>query len=101
MRFSLATILLAGLPAVFAAPAGADGLDKRAPLLTARSSSKAIPGKYIVKFKDNSPDGVLTTSTFSKLKADHVYSSPGFKGFAASLDAASLDKIRSLPEVRA
>lgn len=88
MLFS--TALLALLPAVLAAPA---------PLIQPRDpSAKLIPGKYIVKFKDDSSD-VLISKALGDRKPDYLYKSKGFKGFAGALDTASLDKIRGLPEV--
>ncbi|KAK4168299.1 peptidase S8/S53 domain-containing protein [Cladorrhinum sp. PSN259] len=87
--------LLSLLPLILAAPSG-EPLNKRAPLLQARGG-KAIPGQYIVKFKDGAADTVLTAAV-GKLKTNHVYKG-AFKGFAGSLDAASLDEIRKLPDV--
>ncbi|KAK4662874.1 hypothetical protein QC763_602420 [Podospora pseudopauciseta] len=88
MLFS--TALLALLPAVLAVPA---------PLIQPRDpSAKLIPGKYIVKFKDDSSD-VLISKALGGRKPDYLYKSKGFKGFAGALDAASLDKIRGLPGV--
>lgn len=89
------TALVALLPLALAAPA-TKPLVKRAPLHPARSG-KVIPGQYIVKFKDGAVDTVLS-ATVGKLKTTAVFKGP-FKGFAGSLDAASLEAIRKLPEV--
>jgi len=94
-----AAALLALLPvATFGAPSGVVG--KRAPLLPASASTRAIAGKYIVKFKN---DAVTTAAVLTSLpgthKVDHVYTSDGFKGFAGALDAAALEAIRNLAEV--
>ncbi|KAK0672596.1 putative protease [Cercophora samala] len=83
--------LLALLPgAVFAAPA---------PLIQPRDpAAKLIPGKYIVKFKDDSSDSLISKALGGR-KADYLYKNKGFKGFAGALDGAALEKIRGLPEV--
>ncbi|KAK3367623.1 subtilisin-like protease Pr1B [Podospora didyma] len=96
MLFS-AFALLGLLPATFAAPSTGP-LDTRAPLIQARSPSKTLSGKYIVKLKDGSTDASLSKA-LGKLKAGHVYNAGGFKGFAATLDTTSLEAIRNLPEV--
>ncbi|KAL2152769.1 hypothetical protein VTH82DRAFT_5954 [Thermothelomyces myriococcoides] len=95
MHFSAA--LLALLPVALAAPAG-EVLDKRAPLLAARSGQH-IPGKYIIKLRENAADDILEKA-IGKLrsKADHVYRGK-FKGFAAHVDEDILDALRLLPEV--
>ncbi|KAK0652676.1 peptidase S8/S53 domain-containing protein [Cercophora newfieldiana] len=97
MHFTSA--LLAILPLALAAPATSGPIDKRAPILQARSGS-AIPGKYIVKLKDGASEAALDTAVgkLGKTKANHVFKGK-FKGFASSLDAATLSAIQSLPEV--
>ena len=97
MLFSV-TALLALLPAAILAGPPGEVLEKRAPLIQARSPSKAIPGKYIVKLKDGSTDAALNKALGSH-KAGQVYRAKGFKGFAGALDEASLEAIRKLPEV--
>ncbi|KAK3688704.1 peptidase S8/S53 domain-containing protein, partial [Podospora appendiculata] len=97
MLFSTAALLALLPAAALAAPANGP-LDKRAPLIQARNPSKVVPGKYIVKLRAGSTEAALTKAIGSH-KAGHVYSSSSFKGFAGALDAAALDKIRSLPEV--
>ncbi|KAK4161618.1 peptidase S8/S53 domain-containing protein [Cladorrhinum sp. PSN259] len=94
MLFSTTT-LISLLPLVLGAPYS-EPLDKRAPLLHARGG-KAIPGQYIVKFKDGAAETVLTAAA-GKHKTTHVFKGT-FKGFSGRLDAASLDSIRKLPEV--
>ncbi|KAK3951335.1 alkaline protease [Pseudoneurospora amorphoporcata] len=92
-----AAFLLAQLPAAFAAPSNEPpSLEKRAPLIQARAG-KVVPGKYIVKFRDDSADATLTAAA-GKHKANHLYKS-AFKGFAGAFGAASLEEIRKLPEV--
>ncbi|KAK4163789.1 peptidase S8/S53 domain-containing protein [Cladorrhinum sp. PSN259] len=99
----LTAALVALLPVSLAAPfAEPESLPvaKRAPLHSARSG-KAIPGKYIVKFKDGASSGtVLSSATVGNLKlnSSQIFKGP-FKGFAGSLDAASLEAIRKLAEV--
>jgi len=87
--------MLALLPAIFATPTPY----KPAPLHKPRSATSIIPGKYIVKFRDDTAD-VSLNAVLASHKPDRIYSSPGFRGFAGSLDSASLDSIRSLSEVR-
>ncbi|KAK0629531.1 peptidase S8/S53 domain-containing protein [Bombardia bombarda] len=96
MLFS-ATLLLGLLPASLAVSAS-EALDKRAPLIQATSSSRAIPGNYIVKLKDSSTDAALNKA-LGKNKAGHIYKGGAFKGFAGAFDANSLEAIRNLPEV--
>ncbi|KAK0655053.1 peptidase S8/S53 domain-containing protein [Cercophora newfieldiana] len=69
-----------------------------APLLRARSTADSIPGKYIVKFKDDISNFSLNSALASQ-QPDHTFTSPGFKGFAAFLDPASLTAIRDHPDV--
>jgi len=76
------SLLLALLPAVFAAP------------LIKQRDAKAIPGKYIVKFKGE-------VSVMDAVRAeiantpDHEYSFGGFNGFAGTLSAAELEKLQA------
>jgi subtilisin family serine protease len=97
MHFSAA--LLALLPAALAAPTTGT-IDKRAPIIAARAG-QVVPGKYVIKLKEGTADDALDAA-IAKLgasKADHVYRSRKFKGFAGKLEAALLDEIRLLPEV--
>jgi len=98
MHFSIA--LLALLPAALAAPApAAETLDKRAPIIAARAG-QVLPGKYVIKLKNGVSDDALEAAIGKlKSKADHVYRSNKFKGFAGKLEADVLDAIRLLPEV--
>ncbi|KAK3311946.1 subtilisin-like serine protease precursor [Apodospora peruviana] len=95
MLFS-AAVLLALLPAGLTAPS-AGPLDKRAPLIQARSPAKVVPGKYIVKLKDGITDAAVNKAV-GKYTASQVYKGV-FKGFAGTFDAASLEAIRNLPDV--
>ncbi|KAJ4295281.1 hypothetical protein N0V90_007292 [Kalmusia sp. IMI 367209] len=86
MRFELT---LAFLPLVFGAP-----------IITPRSG-QVIPGKYIIKFKNN---GFATTAVNGALnmlpKAPaHTYTLNSFKGFAAELSDDMVNKLASLPNV--
>lgn len=97
-----ATLLAALLPAVFAAPA-AEPLDKRAPIIAARAG-QVVPGKYIIKLKDDADDDVLDRAVgrlgkSGRSKADHVYRGSRFKGFAGKIDDSTLEELRALPEV--
>ena len=98
MHFS--TALLALLPAALAAPT-AEPLSKRAPIITARAGH-VVPGKYIIKLKEGTSDDVLNHAVgkLGKSKADHVYRGRKFKGFAGKIEAALLEELRALPEVR-
>lgn len=102
MHFS--TALLALLPAVLAAPA-AEPLDKRAPVIAA-SAGQVVPGKYIIKLRDDADDDVLDRAVgrlgkSGKSKAEHIYRGGKFKGFAGKIDASTLEELRTLPEVSA
>ena len=98
MRFSTALLVL--LPAVLAAPT-AEPISKRAPIIRARAGH-VVPGKYIIKLKEGTSDDALNHAVgkLGKTKADHVYRSHKFKGFAGKIEAAVLDELRALPEVR-
>ncbi|KAK4451325.1 peptidase S8/S53 domain-containing protein [Podospora aff. communis PSN243] len=70
-----------------------------APLLIPRSS---IPGKYIIKLKESTPDLSLTsllTTHPQNLTPTHTFHTPGFKGFAAPLDDSALATLLASPEV--
>jgi hypothetical protein len=97
MHFSVA--LLALLPAALAAPT-TEPLGKRAPIIAARGGS-VVPGKYVIKLKEGASNDALEAALkkLGNSKADHVYRSRKFKGFAGKLGAALLDEVRSLPDV--
>lgn len=90
--------VLALLPLAMAAPSAP--IDKRAPILEARAGTQAVPGKYIVKFRETASDDDLDKAVkkLGNSKADHVYKH-AFRGFAGRIDDKTLDDIRSLPEV--
>jgi hypothetical protein len=91
--------LLALLPLAIAAPTTSGPIDKRAPIIQARSG-QVIPGKYIVKLKDSAAESALNAviAKLGKTKATHVFKGK-FKGVASSLDDATLSAIQSLPDV--
>ena len=83
------SLLLALLPAAFAAP-----------LIIPRDDT-LIPGKYIVKFK-----GELSTTAIDDVKAsiaetpDFTYSFGGFNGFAGTLSEEELANLQANDAVR-
>jgi subtilisin family serine protease len=93
------TAALALLPLALAAPAAHGPIDKRAPILQARSG-QVIPGKYIVKLKDGSSEAALNKAIgkLGKTKAKHVFKGK-FTGFASDLDEETLSAVQGLPEV--
>lgn len=84
------SILLAFLPAVLALPA---------PVIVPRAGSP-IPGRYIVKMKNQNLD-VLINTALKLLKKDpaHVYKFGGFGGFAADMADDIVEALRRLPGV--
>ncbi|KAF2874492.1 subtilisin-like serine protease-like protein PR1A [Massariosphaeria phaeospora] len=86
MRFE---ILLAALPVVFAAP-----------VIVPRAGTP-IPGKYIVKFKND----IVTTSLFDdalsllKEKPEHTFSFGKYRGFSGKISDDVVAKIKNLPSV--
>lgn len=91
------SMILAIVPAVLAAPAAER--DEAAPLLVPRGTKQLIPGKYIVKFKDNvSIASVDKTISALTKKADHVYSNT-FRGFAGQLSAKDVKTLRDRHDV--
>ncbi|KAK4225619.1 alkaline protease [Podospora fimiseda] len=97
MLFSVA-VLAALFPIALAAPySEAPHVAKRAPLHSARSG-KAIPGQFIVKFKDGISSDAALRATAANIKTSHIFKGP-FNGFAAALNSKSLEAIRKLPEV--
>lgn len=95
MRLS---VLLAVLPFALGAPA-VEQRSEPAPLLEARG--ELVANKYIVKLKEGSALANLE-NTMSKLTGtpDAVFKNV-FKGFAATLDAKTLDLLRAHPDVNA
>ena len=90
------SLLLAMLPLALAAPAP---VPEPAPFLRPRAGS-AIPGRYIVKMKNENLDS-LVNSALKVLKKDprHVYKFGAFGGFAADLSDDTLDLLRHFPGV--
>ncbi|KAK3353850.1 peptidase S8/S53 domain-containing protein [Lasiosphaeria hispida] len=91
--------VLALLPLALAAPTTSGPIDKRAPILQARTG-QVVPGKYIVKLKSSASDAALTAAVakLGKTKANHIFRGK-FKGFASTIDADTLSAIQPLPEV--
>lgn len=93
--------ILSLLPLALAAPAS-----KRAggpaPLLKPRDTgSNLIPGQYIVKMKEGmSVSSVDEALDLFEGDAKHEWKTGSFRGFAAKLDEAALDKIANHPDVR-
>lgn len=90
--------LLALVGAALAAPS------KRAspaPLHVPRSTGdNLIEGKYIVKMYDNAVvDSVHTLHTSVAAEPDHIYTAPGFKGFASALTAEEIEALQNHPDV--
>lgn len=90
-------VLLALLPVVLGAPAKRS---EPAPLLTPRGDADSlIAGKYIVKFRDVSALSVVDDALSVLDEApEHVFKSL-FRGFAATLDDATLQALRDHPDV--
>jgi len=88
--------LLSFLPAGLAKPASPP--PGRLSPLHSSTPSTTIPGRYIVKFRDD-VSTLAMDQTVARHKPDYVYSSPGFAGFAAALDTAALKEVRGLPYV--
>ena len=96
MRLSLFLTLL---PVVLGAPTVKR--DEPAPLIAAKDTSKVIPGKYIVKFKDESSFSASSEGEMSAFSqsADIVFDNV-MKGFAGALDEQTLEDLRNHPDVR-
>ncbi|PFH60346.1 hypothetical protein XA68_11088 [Ophiocordyceps unilateralis] len=91
------SILVALLPAVLAGPTLRRS--EPAPVLEARSPSKLIPDRYIVKFKDGMRAAVVDKTIESLAhKADRVYTH-AFRGFAGQLGTEDLRVLRANPDV--
>ncbi|KAL7793689.1 peptidase S8/S53 domain-containing protein [Trichoderma ceciliae] len=95
MRLS---VLLSLLPMVLAAPA----TEKRAepaPLIATATQHGLVADQYIVKFKEGSSlQAVDETIASLASEARHVYQNV-FRGFAGKFDHATLEALRSHPEV--
>ncbi|OAA70334.1 proteinase T precursor [Cordyceps fumosorosea ARSEF 2679] len=91
MRLS---VLIAILPAVLAAPTAKR--EEPAPLFTAKAGTTAIPGKYIVKYREGA-EGQMHIMT-EGAAADHVYTDV-IKGFAGTLDDSAVEELRNHPDV--
>lgn len=87
--------------AVLPLAAGAPSLSRReepAPLLEARGG-QAIPGKFIVKFREGSPlSAIQNALSLLNGNADHVFKNV-FSGFAASMNTVVVDMLRNHPDV--
>lgn len=93
MRFST---LICALPLALAAPALEIG--SPAPLHR-RTDNSTVPGKYIVKFKQNTLLHLLDDVVASLVKdADHVFEGL-FRGFVGSVDESTLLRLRKSPFV--
>ncbi|KAJ3498314.1 hypothetical protein NLG97_g1226 [Lecanicillium saksenae] len=88
MRLS---IIAAALPLALAAP-----VVEPAPLIEARGA-QAIPGKYIIKLKDNARIGIMD-ATAKVASAERVYENV-LKGFSAALTKEEVDRLRHDPDV--
>ncbi len=91
--------LLSLLPLALAAPTVKR--DQPAPILRTRNA-ELIDGKYIVKMKEGMSTATLETAldVVPGSEVDHVYNTPGFRGFAISLDAKGLEALQNHPDVR-
>lgn len=71
-----------------------------APLLQPQDAP-LVAGQYIVKMKNDVPE-VALEDTMSLLSdsPDHIYRAKGFNGFAAKLDAPTLNSLQNNPHVR-
>jgi hypothetical protein len=83
------TLLLALLPAVFAAP-----------VITPRDA-KLIPGKYIVKMKSDASKEDVEEAKKSFAKVDYEYDFAGFKGFAGEVPTDSVSTFEASDAVSA
>ncbi|ORY04114.1 subtilisin-like serine protease-like protein PR1A [Clohesyomyces aquaticus] len=85
MRFSL---LLAVLPLAIAAP-----------VITPRAG-QVIPGKYIIKMKNEAAQELLEAAlAFLDKSPEHVYGFGKYKGFAAEMSDAIVKLVAALPSV--
>lgn len=90
------SLLLALLPLALALPAP---VAEPAPLIVPRAGSP-IPGRYIVKMKNENLENLINTA-LALLKKDpaHVYKFGGFGGFAADIADDIVELLRRLPGV--
>ncbi|KAH7384573.1 subtilisin-like serine protease-like protein PR1A [Pyrenochaeta sp. MPI-SDFR-AT-0127] len=91
------SLLLSLLPLALALPAPAQ--QERAPLIVPRDGAP-IPGRYIVKFKNDDLDNFIQNA-LKLLKKDpaHVYKFGNFGGFAAEITDDIVNLLRLLPGV--
>ena len=68
-----------------------------APLLT-REVDADMADKYIVKFKEGSAMSIVQDALNNVAERTHIFEGV-FQGFAAKLDAATLELMRFLPDV--
>lgn len=86
MRFEL--VLAAALPLALAAP-----------VITPRAG-QVIPGKYIVKFKNDALQDVVEGAlALLKKSPDHVYSFGKYKGIAGEISDSVVELLAALPGV--
>lgn len=90
------SILLASvLSLAYAAPVTND-----APVIAARAGH-AIPGKYIVKMKNDAVSDIINKAlAFLDKDPDHVYEFGNYKGFAGELSDNIVKLLQKLPGVR-
>lgn len=89
-------VLLALLPMVLAAPAQRS---EPARLIKTAETSRLIANKYIVKFNDASALGALDSAMSILSEAPEQVYENAFRGFAATLDAETLERLRNHPDV--
>lgn len=95
MKVSL-SLLAALVPLALAAPITNE---EAAPLLAPRAGV-AIPGKYIVKFKNDAVEDIVQKAlAFLQRDPDHVYSFGKWKGIAAEISDDIVELLRKLPGV--
>ena len=81
-------LLLALLPLVLGAP------------VIYPRAGQAIPGQYIVKFKNDAVESAVETAISHLTKGTkHKYSIAGFKGFSAEINDDVLKILQALPGV--
>ena len=90
-------LLAAALPLALAAPAA---VTNDAPIIAAREGF-AIPGKYIVKMKNDAAQEIIekAIAILSK-EPQHRYGFGNFKGFAAEIRDDIVEILKKLPGVR-
>lgn len=91
---------LARLLPLLALAAAAPALrDAPAELLTPSDNSTVIPGKYIVKMKDDVGASGFSDVVKSLAAEPHLTYDSIFRGFATELDEAGLKALREHPDV--